>query len=453
MTDVREIAARAVEALPRGIEDAQAMVCAERSLALRFARSRPTQATSVEDLTVLVTVICEGQVAASSTNSTEPEALARCARQAADAARAAARSAGSGTFPGLPTPMSGRSHAGHDPETARLDPAAGGAALAAAFREAEGAGAEAHGLWTQGEVRTGLAAPSGASAEDRVTDAIFRVTAIAPSGRSGMATAAAPSAAGIDPVAVARRATGKAAELGEPARLPAGEYPVVLEAPAVADIVDWAGRLAFDGLAYAEGRSALSGRLGQRVAAPAINLSDSPRFESTLPRGFDAEGVPKPPLPLIQDGVAHRVVHDTRSAALAGGASTGHALAPGGASVGAPPTNLVLVGGGAADEAELCRPIERGVYVTRFWYTNPVRPREALITGVTRDGTFLIEDGVITRPLEELRMTDSVLGVLERAQAMTSTLSLVSEGRFYGRRFAAGVVCPAIRAGSLRFTG
>jgi len=217
--------------------------------------------------------------------------------------------------------------------------------------------------------------------------------------------------------------------------------------------VDWAGRLAFDGLAYAEGRSALSGRLGQRVAAPAINLSDSPRFESTLPRGFDAEGVPKPPLPLIQDGVAHRVVHDTRSAALAGGASTGHALAPGGASVGAPPTNLVLVGGGAADEAELCRPIERGVYVTRFWYTNPVRPREALITGVTRDGTFLIEDGVITRPLEELRMTDSVLGVLERAQAMTSTLSLVSEGRFYGRRFAAGVVCPAIRAGSLRFTG
>jgi len=452
-TDVLALATRAVDALPPGSDDAHVMVCAERSLALRFARSRPTQGTSVEDVTVLVTVICDGQVAASSTNDTEPEALARCAATAASSAQAAARAAGSGAFPGLPAPTPGRAHAGHDPGTARLDPTVGAAALEAAFGEAERVGAEAHGLWTQGEVQTAVASASGAHAVDRVTDAIFRVTAIAPSGRSGMAIAAAPSAAEIDPLAVARRAAGKVAALGEPVRLPPGDYPVVLEAPAVADVVDWAGRLAFDGLAYAEGRSALTGRLGRRVAAPAINLSDSPRFKSTLPRSFDAEGVPKAPLPLIQDGVAHRVVHDTRSAALAGAASTGHALAPGGAPVGAPPTNLVLVGGGAADEAELCRPIERGVYVTRFWYTNPVRPREALITGVTRDGTFLIEDGVVTRPLEDLRITDSVLGVLERAQAMTSTLSLVSEGRFYGRRFAAGVVCPAMRAGSLRFTG
>jgi predicted Zn-dependent protease len=112
----------------------------------------------------------------------------------------------------------------------------------------------------------------------------------------------------------------------------------------------------------------------------------------------------------------------------------------------------VLVGGGAADEAELCRPIERGVYVTRFWYVNPVRPAETLMTGVTRDGTFLIEDGEVTRPLEDLRFTDSFLGVLARTQALSSRPRLTSDGELYGRRFATGVVCPALRASGLRFT-
>ncbi len=113
----------------------------------------------------------------------------------------------------------------------------------------------------------------------------------------------------------------------------------------------------------------------------------------------------------------------------------------------------MLAGGGAADERELCAPIERGIYVTRLWYANVVRPKETLATAVTRDGSFLIEDGRIARPLADLRMTDSVLGTLGRVEALTSRQQLVSEGEFYGRRFAYGVVCPAVRVGALRFTG
>ncbi|CAA9515003.1 MAG: hypothetical protein AVDCRST_MAG85-2558, partial [uncultured Solirubrobacteraceae bacterium] len=181
----------------------------------------------------------------------------------------------------------------------------------------------------------------------------------------------------------------------------------------------------------------------------------SPRFNGTLPRSFDAEGVPKAPLPLIQDGVAHNVVHDSRSAAIAGGGarSTGHAIAPGGSPHGPLPTNLVLIGGGAADEDELAAPIERGIYVNRFWYVNPVSAKETLLTGVTRDGTFLIEDGVISRPLRDVRFTDTALGVLDRVQALGVQPSLVSEADFYGRRFASGVVCPPLRASGLRITG
>ena len=176
-------------------------------------------------------------------------------------------------------------------------------------------------------------------------------------------------------------------------------------------------------------------------------------MRGTLPRSFDAEGVPKRPLPLIQDGVAHAVVHDLRSAARAGAASTGHGLSPGGAAGGPGPRNLVLAGGGAASVEALCAPIERGLYVTRLWYVNTVEARHTVLTGMTRDGTFLIEDGRIGRPLRDVRFTDSALGILDATEELTAAQRLVGDFDLYGRRFATGVLCPAIRAASLRITG
>jgi predicted Zn-dependent protease len=445
-----EVAERALAAAPAG--DALAHVAAERSLTMRFARSRPTQSTAVDDVTVTVAVARDGRVGSATTNLTEPDALAACGRAAAAAAEAAARTGGAGEYPGFPAGRPVRPHEGFDSGTAALDPAMGGAALEQAFAACADRGVEAHGTWSCGDVSLGVASRAGAYVSDRVTDAFMKVTAIAPSGRSGFSETTARAASAIDARALAERSAVKATVPGEPVRLPPGDYPVVLEADAVGDLLIWLGVTALNGLAYAEDRSALCGRMGERVTAARINLSDSPRYARTLPRAFDAEGVPKAPLPLIQDGVAHRVVHDTRSAALCGEESTGHALAPGGDPFGPDPTNLVLIGGGAADEAELARPIERGVYVTRLWYTNPVRPKETLLTGVTRDGTFLIEDGRVTRPIEDMRMTDTILGVLERCEDMSSKTRLVSEGEFYGRRFASGVVCPAMRS-IVRFTG
>ena len=84
--------------------------------------------------------------------------------------------------------------------------------------------------------------------------------------------------------------------------------------------------------------------------------------------------------------------------------------------------------------------------MTRFWYVNVVHEKQTLLTGMTRDGTFLIEDGRITRPVRDVRFTDSVLRILEATEALTATQRLVAEAEFYGRRFATGVVCPALRA-------
>jgi predicted Zn-dependent protease len=451
-----ELAHRAVAAagVPQG-SDVLARVVAERSQLLRFARSRPTQATAVDDLTVEIAVVRHGQIGTAHTNRTDDRSLGDAARAAVAAAEAGARHGGTGAYPGLPAGAAARTHEGWNAATARLDPTPGGAALKTAFDVAARHGVEAHGTWTTAEVVSAVASSAGVAASERVTDAFLKVTCLAEDGRSGYATQTAVAAADLDAAEVAERAAVKAAAPGDTVELGPGEYPVVLDADAVAELLGWVGRLAFNGLEFAEGRSAVEGRLGSRVAAPSINLSDSPRHPRTLPRSYDAEGVPKAPLPLIQDGVAHRIVHDTRSASLAGdGAkSTGHALAPGGGPYGAIPVNLVLIGGGARSVDELARPIERGIYVTRLWYTNPVRPKEALITGMTRDGTFLIEDGEITRPLRDMRLTDSALGLLERVQDLGSKPRLISDGEFYGRRFAHGTVCPPVRVSHMRFTG
>ena len=450
---VLELAERALDLVDG---DAQVTVTRERSLHARFARSLSTQATSVADTSVEVLAVRDGYVGRAGTNDLSADGLRAAGAQAVAAAHAACTThPGSiGPYPGLPGAETPRAHDGFDLRTARLAPATAGEALTTIFGLCAEQGLEAFGIWTAGEVRTAIASTTGLRVQDAVTDAYLKVIARDADGRTGHAAASGTALDAVDPAAVTRDAI-RHLPRGAPADVAAGELPVVLGPEALAELLEFVGALAFNGATWAEGRSAVSGRLGTRVAAAAINLSDSPRFRGTLPRAFDAEGVPKVPVPLIQDGVAHRVVHDTRSAAKVGdGArSTGHAVEAGGSPWGPTPTNLVLVGGGAADEEELAAPIERGLYVNRLWYVNPVHERETLLTGVTRDGTFLIEDGKISQPARDVRFTDTALGLLDRVQALSARPVLVGRSDFYGRRFATGVVCPAVRCSSIRITG
>jgi len=443
----------AERALALAGSEAQVTVVRERSLMSRYARSAPTQATAVDDTTVEILCMRDGHTATASTNRLDDDAL-RAAAAAAEAAALAAARSGPGTHPGLAPAAAAPAHDGFDADTAALDPGRASAALRDAFAVAAEHGLEAFGVWTEGDVETAIAATTGLRLHERVTDAFMKVVCRDRDGRSGYAVDTTPAGAAIDPAALARRAASKVSP--EPlAELGPGSYPVVLEPEAVGLLLEFLAALAHNGLAHAEGRGALAGRLGTPVAARCVGLADDPRAPGTLPRSFDMEGVAKARVELIEDGVARSVVHDRRSAATAGdGArSTGHATQPGGSPWGPSPTNLVLAGGAAADAAELAAPIERGIYVTRLWYVNAVREKETLLTGMTRDGTFMIEDGVITRPLRDVRFTDSVLRLLECTEELSSEQRLVTEGELYGRRFAHGVVCPALRAGGFRVTG
>ncbi|GAC1438302.1 MAG: hypothetical protein NVSMB51_13960 [Solirubrobacteraceae bacterium] len=441
--------ATAERALAYACGPSQVTVTRERSLMSRFARSQPTQATAVERTTIDALCVVDGHVGAAAAASCEDDALREVLARANAAAVAAARSAAGASHPGLPAPAAVRPHAGWDAATAAPAPGAAGAALEQVFAGCARHRLEAFGIWTAGEVREGLASTSGVRLADRRTDAHMKLICRAADGRSGYAAETAVAAKAIDAAELVRRACAKVWR-GAARRLAPGEYTAVLDHEAVGVLLDFLGVLAFNGLAHVEGRGALSGRLGAAVAAPQINLADSPRYARTLPRSFDADGVPASPVPLIQDGVAHRVVHDLRSAALAGTQSTGHALSPGGAPDGPGPSNLVLAAGGDGSIEELIAGVRYGIYVTRLWYVNVVEPRDAVLTGMTRDGTFLIEDGRLTAPLEDLRFTDSALRILRAVSALGTEQRLVSEAEFYGRREPHGVVCPALVTEGLR---
>lgn len=423
--------------------DAQATVTRVRTLVART--SAPQAASHEEALGVRVVALHNGRAGTAATDATADDALVAVARRAETAARLAA-DLRAPRHPGLAEPEPYRTHHGFDPATARLDLGETRVQLQTAADLIDAARFGASARWRAREVRFAIASSAGIRASDAVTEVHADVVLGWGPTRGGFAARSAVAARDIDLPTLVREAEASASP-DEPEDVEAGTYPVVLSEYAVGELLGTLATTAFNGLG-----GALVDRLGTRVAAASINLSDSPRFPGTLPRAFDADGVPKAPVPLIQDGVAHRVVHDRRSAEEAGGAarSTGHALFPGGAPVGPAATNLVLVGGGAEGVEELARPIERGLYVHHLASLHVLDGRRTLVTAVAGNGTRLIEDGRLGRPLFHQRFEVSVLELLAGVQALGSRPRLVSADGYRDPWFAPGVVCPPVRVGALR---
>ena len=228
-----------------------------------------------------------------------------------------------------------------------------------------------------------------------------------PSG-SGYAEDLAWRAGALDPAAVAERASQKAALDVNRTQLEPGDYEAVFEELAVAEILRIVSITGLGGQQVREGRSFMSGRIGEKVTGDRFTLIDDALDQRTVGIPFDVEGSPKQTVPLVEKGVARGPVYDRASAKAAGTRSTGHAAdrsryAPGGHAA-----NLSMAGGTATRE-ELIGAVRRGILITRFHYTNTPDPKAATMTGTTRDGTFLIEDGKIKRALANVRYTMSAL--------------------------------------------
>jgi predicted Zn-dependent protease len=295
---------------------------------------------------------------------------------------------------------------------------------------------------------------TGLSVQQRMTDATALVVAADENG-SGYAEQTGWRADSVDPAGVAREAAEKAERTRGAAEIEPGVYPAVLEPYAFADLLDYFSHDSFGALGVLDKRSYFTDRLGQKVFDEKISISDDALDPRGLPKAFDFEGTPKRPVQLVEEGVARGVVWDRATAARAGdGAeSTGHAPPAELRDWGPLPSALSVLPGEAESVDELAELVGDGLYITRLHYLGVVHPREGIITGMTRDGTFRIRDGKVAEPLVNLRFTLAVPDFLRDVFGLTNKAALVNSQNFYGERYPYGVMAPAIASERFPVTG
>jgi PmbA protein len=438
--DLRPVvdAARELE----GADGVEVLVIHEWNGLTRFADSAIHQSTARQDTGVRVRVVVDGRVGLVATNDLSKDGAASAARSALELARMAAPDP---MFPGLAPP------AELPEDLSRFDQ---GTASASPERRADGVaelisrcseGFHAAGALETSAMEVAVANTEGAFCYAPMTQASITTVISGGEGGAGFAEAVAARLEDIDPAGVGARAAGKARDSQRPRDLEAGRYEVVLEPAAVATLLGFLAYLGFGGRAIAEGRSCFSDRLGQKLMADDITIYDDARSSLTVGLPFDFEGTSKKRVDLVTEGLVQGGVHDRRSAAQAGTESTGHALPPPNPE-GPFPLNLFLDPGSASVQ-DMVRTTKRGLLVTRFHYSNVVHPKEAIITGMTRDGTWLVEDGEVRGPVKNFRFTQSIIEALRDVELVGRDTELASE--FF---FAASRV-PGLKISSFQFTG
>jgi PmbA protein len=375
-----------------------------RSAITRYARNEIHQNALADETYVQARVVVGKAVGIAAANSLDGGDLRRLL---SDARAAALESAPNGDWPGLagvaPVPMA----ESYDGATATADAAGQAAAIRVITDAARARGMRAAGTHQIDVSEDEVVNTNGAHWWAPASMAYLRALVTSDTG-TGWAEDLGWSTASIDPQGIASRAIEKTTLDRDRIQLAPGDYEAVFEELAVAEVLRFMSLTGLTGQTLRDGRSFMKDRLGEQVTGANFSLWDDALDPRTLGIPFDPEGTPKRRVALVERGVAKGVVHDRQSARWFDTHSTGHAADPRRYSVGGHAGNLTMAGGDATRE-QLIASVKRGVLITRFHYTNTPDPKRATMTGTTRDGTFLIEDGRVTRALANVRYTMSAL--------------------------------------------
>jgi PmbA protein len=234
------------------------------------------------------------------------------------------------------------------------------------------------------------------------------------------------------------------AEKGKnPKSIEPGKYEVILTPYALAEFISHLGYLALNARAMKEGSSFLIGNLGKKLLGDNITMYDDGLSKDTMPMPFDFEGVSKKKVVFFDKGVAKDVVYDTLTAYKDGKESTGHSL-PQPSPYSPYPMNFIMDVGESTVDGMISN-VKKGLFVQRFWYTNVMDPRKAIITGMTRDGLFLIENGKIVHPLQNMRFTESIITALNNVIELSKMKKIIYD--------MAPMTVPYARIKDFTFTG
>jgi len=421
-------------------DEAEVLVAVESSALTRFANNRINQNVAEADALVNVRAVLGTRIGVARTNRLDDESLAACCQAAVAAARIAPEDP---DFPGLPEPEPVRVAKRASEAAKQFDEIARAEAVRAIIEPSARRGLTAAGKVRVGTQVVAIANSRGIDVGMEVTGVQATVLSMGETG-SGWSSYLGMGPEEFDPAGMGEHAADLAVRSADPEDLEPGTYQVVLAPDAVADIMDFLGYMGFSAKAYEEGRSFMSNMLEDQVMNPYVNIYDDAVSEHALGLLFDYEGVPKMRVPLIEEGVALRPVTDSYWSNKSGFINSGHAL-PAPNSFGPLPLNLEMAAGDATIE-ELIGRVDRGVYVTRFHYVNVEDPIPVMLTGMTRDGTFLIEDGKLTRPLKNLRFTQGAV------EALDGLIALTSERKYVGTEEGASLV-PGVLLSAFNFTG
>lgn len=443
--ELRRAAEKALAFASGDGRQAEIVLIAEDSKLTRFANNEVHQNVAERNVEVYVRVAMGKRVGSASGNGIDDDALRRVVGQATTVARLQRENP---DFPGFPGPHTvGGDGAASAEDTAAATPEQRAEKVEVICRRASEAGLVAAGACSTSLVETAVANSAGSWAFGARTHARL-LAVVSGETSSGYAVRQGVGFGALDAEAVADEAAGKAERGGDPGEIEPGEYDVVLEPYAAEDIVKFIAYLGLGGRGLVDKTSFATGKLGERLLGEQVTLHDDPLTRAGLPRPFDYEGVPKAPLTLVQRGVVKAVTYDSLTASKAGGGAktTGHAGLGGSGLYGPVPGNLSLEPGGDSRD-DLIRQVDRGLLISRFWYTRTVHPLSVTVTGMTRDSVFLIEKGEVTRPVKSLRFTQGYVAALNQLIGVGDRAQLV------GDTYAAPALVPHVGIRQFTFTG
>jgi PmbA protein len=377
----------------------------------RFANNAIHQNVAEEDVNISVRAITERRTARASTNRFDDDSIRQVCERALSLAEL--QPPDPELLP-LAKPQTYRSLDRHDAETANLSPAARAEAVGKVIQRAESDHLTSAGVFSSGSMSHALYNSRGLRAYHAESVSEFSVTMLGNSS-SGWAKRTGPRWQGIELEEAADRAARKALESEEPREVAPGKYTVILEPAAVLDLFGFM-LLDFGGLAVREKRSCLTGRVNQKVFGENIQIRDDVFHPLQSGPPFDGEGIPRQRVALVENGVVKNLVYSRQSAHAAGTAPTGHGF-PLPNEYGEAPLNVVMEGDRHTRE-EMIRSTSGGLLVTRLWYIREVDPYKKILTGMTRDGTFWIENGELKYGVKNFRFNESLIDMLNKVEMM-----------------------------------
>ncbi len=400
--------------------EAEVIVMQSDSALTRFANNVIHQNVAERDTTILIRYLVGKKLGTASTNRLDESGLDEAIAQAKFNAQVSPEDP---DYPGLAEKAQYDSVDSFDETTAAYSAENRARAVSVVCSLASERNLNASGAFSTGYGALAVANSRGVYAYHESTRTDFQ-TVVMSDDSSGRAQGSGWNIQQLDPEQLGRQAIKKA-EMGRfPRQVDAGEYAVILDHYATQDILQMLNFTGMGAQSVLEGRSWMVDRIGERLMQSDVSIWDDGLDADGSPIPFDYEGVPKRRVDIVRAGIVLGPVYDRYTAQKAGKQSTGHSLPPMARGFGPIATNLFMAPGSGSLEAMIAA-TERGLYITRFWYTRPVHPRDCVITGMTRDGVYMVLNGEIAYPVKNLRFTQSYVEALANVEAIGNTSYLL----------------------------